>query len=74
MKGLMAILFLLFALLGGVIFLLPPIKEVQVRGGSHIPPEEVRRLIAPMLKGKNLLTANLGGVARKVGETPWVKG
>ncbi|HET9107106.1 MAG TPA: cell division protein FtsQ/DivIB, partial [Steroidobacteraceae bacterium] len=50
-----------------------PIRTVQVTGRfQHVTPRQIERVVARQVRGKGLLTVDLGAVSRAIHALPWV--
>lgn len=65
-----AVLWLVWELKG---LFLPSIDEVVVMGNKEVPSEELKRMVIPLVKGKDVFTVDLKMVAEKVASHPWVE-
>lgn len=52
---------------------LPSIDKVVVMGNKEVPTEELKGMVIPMVKGKDVFTVDLKAVAEKVASHPWVE-
>jgi len=52
---------------------LPPIENVVVIGNKEIPGEELKGMVIPLVKGKDIFTVDLKAIAERVASHPWVE-
>lgn len=52
---------------------LPPIDRVVVMGNKEVPSEELKAILIPLVKGKDMFTVDLKAIAEKVASHPWVE-